>query len=433
MRREREKILARLRAPRVLAGQRLPDEFVLPSTDGLGLVNVAATVLAHFGVSGLPTVPLAEEVVGGSLKGSRKLVVLLVDALGYLAVEEQMASDPGLALNALAQRGRFSPLTSVFPSTTAVALATLHTGLPPIAHGITGYRMYLPDRRILANMIRLRSEGRGDEVHLLQKRGDARRLLGVPTVHRLLERAGVASHCLIRHEIANSGLSQLLYQGASHVTPFVSSSDLFVQIRKLVESDPDKPACIWAYWGILDTIQHRYGAVGDEPGAEVRNLSYSLQKELLEPLGRSRGVKASVMLLSDHGHVDCRREDVVHIRRLRKLSEMLAAPPAGTGRSPYLHLKGATAGPACEYLRGVLDDRALVAEGADALTEGLWGTGEPHPKVSGRIGDVILLMRGAKTVFYPHWAGARASDVVGGRHGGLHEREMLVPFFCSKL
>ena len=25
------------------------------------------------------------------------------------------------------------------------------------------------------------------------------------------------------------------------------------------------------------------------------------------------------------------------------------------------------------------------------------------------------------------------SDLVGGRHGGLHEREMLVPFFALKL
>ena len=433
MTREQEKILARLRGPRVLAGQRIPDEFVLPNTDGYGLANVAATVLTHFGVSSLPTAPLAEEAIGESLEGSGKLVVLLVDALGYLALTEQMAADPGLPLNALARRGRFTPLTSVFPSTTAVALATLHTGLPPVTHGITGYRMYLPDRRIVANMIRLKAEGGQEGVRLLEKRGDARRLLGVPTVHRMLARAGVPSHCLIRKEIANSGLSELLYQGASRVIPFVSSSDLFVQIRKLVESDPGKPACIWAYWGILDTIQHRYGTDGTEPGAEVRNLSYSLQEELLEPLRRSRKAMASLMLLSDHGHVDCRLEDVVRIRRLRKLSRMLAVPPAGTGRSPYLHLEGATRGPAAAYLREALGGRALVVGRDDARDGGLWGYGKTHPKLSGRIGDVVLLMRGRRTVFYPYWTGARASDVVGGRHGGLHEREMLVPFFCAKL
>ncbi|MDP6779316.1 MAG: alkaline phosphatase family protein, partial [Candidatus Latescibacteria bacterium] len=363
---------------------------------------------------------------------SCKLVILLVDALGYLAVEEQMARDPRLGLSALAEKGIFSPLTSVFPSTTAVALTTLHTGLDPVSHGITGYRMYLPDREIVANMIHLRSEG-SEDVRLLQKRGDARRLLGVPTVHRLLARAGVPSICLIRNEIANSGLSELLYQGASEVIPFVSSSDLFVQIRKLVASDPGRPACIWAYWGHLDTIQHRYGTGGNEPPAEVRNLAYSLQEELLRPLERSRGVKASLMLLSDHGHVDCQLEDVLQIRRLRKLQTMLAVPPAGTGRSPYLHLKAAEASQAAAYLAGTLGDRALVVGRDEALSGGLWGPGKAWRDLPGRIGDVVLLMRGARTVFYPHRAKSRVSHVVGGRHGGLHEREMLVPLFCSKL
>ena len=94
---------------------------------------------------------------------------------------------------------------------------------------------------------------------------------------------------------------------------------------------------------------------------------------------------------------------------------------------------------------GAATARRIVADGghvglvdiddnrAEALSGGLWGPGKAWRDLPGRIGDVVLLMRGARTVFYPHRAKSRVSHVVGGRHGGLHEREMLVPLFCSKL
>lgn len=433
MNRVSQQILKRLRRAGSLGDTPLPDDFVLPAYGGYSLANVPATVLAHFGVSGVPTPPLAPEVVGDELKGCRKLVVMLMDALGYLAVSAQMAGDRGLGLNALRRRGRFVPLTSVFPSTTAVALTTLHTGLPPVGHGITGYRMYLPDRGCVANMIRLSPEADERANRLVQHPGAARALLGVPTVHRLLTRAGVRSYCLIRDTIHRSGLSMMHYEGATEVIPFVNSSDLFVQIRKLLEADPQTPACIWAYWGALDTILHHYGTLGEEPEAEVRNLAYSLQRELLEPGARSGRGRAALMFLSDHGHIQVEAKDVVSIRKFPKWRKMLAVPPTGTGRSACLYLRDGRAASARGYLKVALGDRALVLMCGDALSEGLWGPGRVSPRFQGRVGELLVLFRDAHTLFYPYREEARPSDLVGGRHGGLHEREMLVPFFCTKL
>jgi predicted AlkP superfamily pyrophosphatase or phosphodiesterase len=41
---------------------------------------------------------------------------------------------------------------------------------------------------------------------------------------------------------------------------------------------------IWAYWGQVDAMQHRYGARSDEMKAEVRNVGFSLQQELLKSM-----------------------------------------------------------------------------------------------------------------------------------------------------
>ena len=42
----------------------LPDEFVWPAYDGYSLANVTPTVLRHFGIGGIQSPGLADEVVG---------------------------------------------------------------------------------------------------------------------------------------------------------------------------------------------------------------------------------------------------------------------------------------------------------------------------------------------------------------------------------
>ena len=174
-------------------------------------------------------------------------------------------------------------MTSVFPSTTAVCTSSLHTGLPPVGHAITGYRMFIKERGLIGNMIALSPESDIRPNMLIEGADGPRRLMGVPTVHTRLKQKGVASYCLIRKEISTSGLSQMLFHGAEAMSA-ISVADMMVQIRKLLETDPQKPAVIWAYWGQVDAMQHRYGARSDEMKAEVRNVGFSLQQELLKSM-----------------------------------------------------------------------------------------------------------------------------------------------------
>jgi hypothetical protein len=359
--------------------------------------------------------------------------VLLIDALGYLHLKAQMAADRSLVFHELARKGRLAPITSVFPSTTAVAITSLHTALPPAQHGITGYRMYLPERDLLANMIRMHPEG-GEGVNgLIEQPGDAARLLGVPTVHGRLLRAGVRSVCLIQDTIYGSGLSQMLYAEASEVVPFVNTSDLFVQIRKLLEVRDTRPTVIWAYWGALDTIQHAYGTPGDAPEAEVRSLAFSLRSELLGPLRESGDGRSALLLTSDHGHVQVNAPDVVSLPRMTGLTRRLLRPPSGTGRAVYLSLEGGVDAENRRRLRRSFGTRALVAGSGEAMDAGLWGPGPAKRGVHQRIGDAVALMRGTHAAFYPYREGASPSALIGGRHGGLHEREMLVPVISCRL
>jgi hypothetical protein len=58
----------------------------------------------------------------------------------------------------------------------------------------------------------------------------------------------------------------------------------------------------------------------------------------------------------------------------------------------------------------------------------LFGPGQPHPLLSERLGDLMVLSRGSA---YLWWADKE--NILIGRHGGMSADEMLVPFLAAKL
>ena len=104
--------------------------FVAPRYDGRGIANVPATILRAFGVT--DTHPGLDEAAlpPALLDGVRRIVCLIVDALGYRQLLDELARQPRLFLGELIGRqgGSFAPLTSTFPSTTTNATTTLNTG-----------------------------------------------------------------------------------------------------------------------------------------------------------------------------------------------------------------------------------------------------------------------------------------------------------------
>ncbi|MFM9133790.1 MAG: alkaline phosphatase family protein, partial [Actinomycetota bacterium] len=70
-----------------------------------------------------------------ALAGARRVVMLVIDGLGWNQLKERTHVAPALA----AMSG--GAITSVAPSTTATALTSITTGLTPGEHGLIGYRM----------------------------------------------------------------------------------------------------------------------------------------------------------------------------------------------------------------------------------------------------------------------------------------------------
>src|SRR5438105_14515761 len=76
-----------------------------------------------------------------------QVVLLTIDGLGWDQLKERAHLAPTLA----AMEG--GAITSVVPTTTATALTSLTTGLPPARHGIVGYRVRVDGGEVL-NVLR---------------------------------------------------------------------------------------------------------------------------------------------------------------------------------------------------------------------------------------------------------------------------------------
>ena len=102
---------------------------VLPMYNNYCLSNIPETILSLFGVkTKRPTLP---KNLFGKNK-FKKIIVLLIDGFGY---EQWLKNYKNHEFfRKVTKRGKLLPLTSVFPSTTAAAMTSLHTGLTPQEH-----------------------------------------------------------------------------------------------------------------------------------------------------------------------------------------------------------------------------------------------------------------------------------------------------------
>src|SRR5438445_310461 len=130
------------------------ERFVLPDFAGRGLANVAPTILRLLAPSApLDLPPLDTSVLPERMTAGVSTVVLIVaDGLGHLQLQHEIeiGNAPNLGelldkANQGSEEVTYSPITSVFPTTTVAALGSINSGVAPTRHGLLGYTLYLEE------------------------------------------------------------------------------------------------------------------------------------------------------------------------------------------------------------------------------------------------------------------------------------------------
>jgi hypothetical protein len=409
-----------------LPGLDLGGKFILPKYGDQSILNIPSTVCKWMDLPGFSAGELKPEISTTLGSGVRRVILILVDALSLHRFHNWMGISPVWA--PLARDGILAPLTSVVPSTTSSALASLWTGGSPASHGIIGYEMWLKEYSLVANMITHAPITFRDSAGSLASAGfSPDRFLPLPTFGPHLWNHGVKSYSFTHYSIANSGLSRMLTRDVV-VIPFSTPASMWVSVRHLIESRLEERMYVWTYWGQVDGISHYHGPDDERSAAEFSHYSAAFERFFLNQLSPQAREDTLIILTADHGQTKTPLNPHQVLANHPGLTQHLRIKPTCENRFAFLYLKQGRIAAVQGYFAEHWPDRFLLITQEEALSAGLFGPGPHHPDLPDRVGDLIAI---ARDDAYLWWSDEK--DFLLGRHGGMYPHDMLVPFLAVRL
>lgn len=380
------------------AARRVPPPAV-PAYGGGSLADVMPAALCALGVGPQPPVD------GVELPASRRLCLLLLDGLGWNALRAHPEHAPFLTTLVDAPHSR--RISTVFPSTTPIALTSLGTGLPPGEHGITGFYLRVGDRTLntLAN----------------PAEADLRALQPRPTGFETAAVAGVAVTRVGPAAFDGAGLTEAALRGGD----YAGAESMGERVAATAAAARRGGSSLtYVYVGDLDSTGHRQGPGSEAWRQELRHLD-----RLVEQLAAELPTDTTLVVTSDHGMVDVpldRRWDLAATPELASGVEAVS----GDLRAVNLHAADGAREDVLAAWQEVLGADFWVADADEAVELGLYGprvTAEVRP----RLGDVLAVAVADSAV-----ADSRlhppAVRTLLGLHGALTDDERHVPLLVHR-
>jgi hypothetical protein len=411
-----------------LADFHLDEPLVYPDYGGNAIVNLPSTICNWLEAPGIGSPPLDPQLAGYLGERFQRVVLILMDSLALHRLQRWMTDGTAPVWGTLAEKGLLAPLTSIVPSTTSAALTSLWTGCTVYEHGIVGYEMWMKEYGMIVNTIRQAPAAFKGSANSLTRAGfQPQEYLPFDTLAEHLARFEVETHAFQHYTIASSGLSQMIQRGA-RVHPYGTSADLWIDVRRLLAERRSRKLYSWVYWGNLDHQGHLHGPDSEYAAAEFAAFSLSFERFFLQQLDPALLAGTLLVLAADHGMIATEPDPFFELRTHPGLARRLTMVPTGENRLMYLNIRPGQSEAVREYLDRTWYGRFHSVDAAFAMESGLFGRGERHPALADRLGDV-LVFPGEK--MYLWWA--PEENFLLGRHGGLHEEEMLVPFLAVHL
>jgi hypothetical protein len=359
-------------------------EPVHPVYAGPNLANLIPALLGARPADWLPA-PVA---------AARTVVVLLVDGLGWDAVTARPDTLPELA----GLDGR--AITTVVPSTTASALTSIATGLPPSQHGVIGFRVLIDGSVLNVLSWRVANSRRAPEPFTVQRHPP---FLGRPVP------------VVTKAEFAATGFTEAHLRGTRFLG-WRAVSSLVERCRQLAAAGEP---LVYAYYDGVDAVAHAHGLHDGFYDAELRAAD-----RLVGDLRDALPAEAALVVTADHGQVHVGPEGWVGLEPLGDLVERCS----GDGRFRYLHSAPGRGPALLEAATGCFGEQAWVL-GREQLLDEDWLGPAPSPATRRRVGDVVLAPRGPTAFVDP--ALPREAGLISA-HGSLTAAEMLVPLLAGR-
>lgn len=419
-----------LRTHRPAGAADIPSNFVWPRYEGISVANLAATVARAFGFElpgALP--PLHQGLLAPMLEGVERVVLVVVDALGWEQLQWVMASHSGTVFSRIQQSGRLIPITTTFLSTTTSVLNTIWTGRSSLEHGLLAFELFLREWSMAVEAISF-SPINAPFAGLLEGWGfEAKRFLPVPTAAQTLESVGVPTYAVTARPLVGTPLSQMQHRGVKDIYGYAYASEFWLMLRRVLEEHCGQRFMLSGYWSGVDSLAHHYGPLDRTGELEILSIAHLMEQGFLEGLSSAARKGTLLLMTADHGQITTPAQSAVFLRDHPKLRDMLFLPPLGESRVPFFYVRPGQYANAWNYLHERLSKHFIFYSRQALIENGLLGSGTPHPELDYRLGDIVGIARDdAYLVRDPELA-----QRLRGRHGGLDSREMLVPLVAMRL
>ena len=315
------------------------NEFLMPSYTGFGLANLTPSI-AHWLKAGQLPAPILDRTILDNFQDHYQNVVLvLVDALGYNQLVRLMNAGKAPLWQKQLDKGKLFPLTSTSPSTTSSALTTIWTGTTPNQHGVIGYEMWLKELGlIMNNILHTPITFKGDIGGLSRAGFEPTRFMNQIPLGQRFSKYGVESHAFLPAGIANSGLSMMHLPG-SHLHAFTAESDMFLNMRDLLNTTSRQRRFVYSYWSYVDGLMHRYGTYNERVTEQFFDFSNAFFRLLVSGLTEPAKKDTLILVTADHGSVETPVDEHFNLANHPDFRKMLTMSPTCEGRLPFFYLK----------------------------------------------------------------------------------------------
>lgn len=379
-------------------------------------------------------IPLPKEALVGDGIKFKKVLFIFVDGLGWRFFEETLAEHP--LFRRFNNQGHVVKLTSQFPSTTVVHVASMTTGLNVDQAALIDWFYYEPNvGEVIAPLLFSFAGDRSPDT-LVREGFDPYLVFPRSSLSTEFASQGVKTYAYQNRSYTPSTFSKATMPHAKLI-PFDTVSDGIDHMLSRIGRE--ERAFHYLYIDTVDRISHLHGPSDPVSQTESRSIMTLLEKKIFSAANASLK-DVLVVLTADHGSVDICAEDTIYLNTIwPQLGSLLkenrrggAIVPSGCeGRNMFLHVKPEFLSEVRLKLETLLEGRAEVLSISEMASDGFFGLGPPSIRFLERAGDLVILPYEGESVW---WYEKDKFEIRHrGNHGGLTRKEMEIPLLSAIL
>ncbi len=359
-------------------------------------MNISCTILKYFGCETKHnSISVLDDIL--EKKKPRNIIFMLFDAMGISIINRHLPENSFIIKHIIRH------LTSTFPPTTVAATNAINSGLTPLETGWLGWITYFEE--VDQNVVTFFNTKQSNEKEPLENVPHlAYSALLYPSISNQIKS--------VNPDIKTMSFSPFVPFPTDSCTITVSVADACNRVLEFTKDEGRH--FVYSYWPNPDHDMHEYGI--DAPC--ITDIMKDIDANL-ERLSKQIPDDTIVIVTADHSQINSKW---FYLCDNPEIWNCMKRPHSIEGRGASLFIKDGMKDEFARLFEKYYGKYFLLMTHDEFMKSGLLGTGVPHPRTDGFIGDYVAIATDEYSLASYH----KDFELIG-MHAGLTEDEMMVP------